>query len=52
MSSCERPSNSSGSDFGPSSVANLYCFSTGTHGSSQPLILDALGVLLQLALGG
>src|SRR5438034_8866634 len=35
MSSCERPSNSSGSDFGPPSVANLYSFSTGTQGSSR-----------------
>src|ERR671935_89262 len=35
MSSCERPSNSSTSDFGPSSLANLYSFSTGTHGSSR-----------------
>jgi hypothetical protein len=35
MSSCERPSNSSGSDFGPSSLANPYCFSTGTHGSPR-----------------
>src|SRR5947208_6861869 len=35
MSSCERPSNSSGSSFGPSSVANLYSFSTGSHGSSR-----------------
>src|SRR5438094_9084279 len=34
MSSCER-SNSSGSDFGPPSVANLYSFSTGTQGSSR-----------------
>ncbi|HXO10551.1 MAG TPA: hypothetical protein VN880_21075 [Solirubrobacteraceae bacterium] len=35
ISSRERPSNSSGNDFDPSSVTNVYCFSTGTHGSSR-----------------
>src|SRR2546423_8190301 len=34
MSSCERPSNSSGSDLVPSSVSKLYSFSTGTQGRS------------------
>src|SRR5919198_2495560 len=34
MRSCDRPSNSSASTFCPSSVSNVYSFSTGTHGSS------------------
>ena len=35
MSSCERPSKSSASDFVPASVSKLYSFSTGTQGSSR-----------------
>src|SRR5579872_586459 len=35
MSSCERPSNSSVSAFGPSAVSSVYCFSTSSQGASR-----------------
>src|SRR5829696_3084481 len=41
MSSCERPSKSSGRDFVPASVSKRYSFSTGTHGSSERLLASA-----------
>src|SRR5215207_6741912 len=41
MSSCERPSKSSGSDLVPSSVSKLYSFSTGTQGRSRRFFVSS-----------